>query len=159
MQSDAFSSCLTRRQKECMEWVTQGFTAKHIARELNISHRTVEQHIAAAIGALGAKNRLDAVTRYLAMKRQKAPPVEDAPMMLRVPSSPVEADLIACDVPATKGAPKARAEWPLLPRIGGSANQAPIAIRLGWIVRIALCAMMLTCAAILSILGLIEMAQ
>lgn len=36
---------ITKREKECLFWLSNGLTAKEIAREMHISHRTVEDHI------------------------------------------------------------------------------------------------------------------
>lgn len=150
---------LTRRQRECMALVAEGSTAKHIARELNISHRTVEQHVAAAIEALDATNRLEAVARFVELKQREDSVSQDAAFMLRTPTLPNEVDLIEADEPAPEIAPEMPVVWPLFPPLGGSINDAPRNVRLNWIIRIFLSALMLSCAVILSILGLIEIAQ
>ncbi len=36
---------LTRREFECLSWLSEGMTAKEIAIKMNISHRTVEQYV------------------------------------------------------------------------------------------------------------------
>ncbi len=36
---------LTSREQECLDLISQGFTMKNAARKLDISHRTVEQHL------------------------------------------------------------------------------------------------------------------
>lgn len=52
---------LTPRQLEVLKRVAQGCTDKQIARELALSPRTVEMHVAAAMRALSAKTRAEAV--------------------------------------------------------------------------------------------------
>lgn len=39
------SHLITKREEECLFWLSNGLTAKEIAREMKISHRTVEYHI------------------------------------------------------------------------------------------------------------------
>lgn len=57
----ALLSRLSGRQRDCILRVKDGLTSKEIARELNISHRTVEVHVAAAMEKLGVSNRYAAV--------------------------------------------------------------------------------------------------
>ncbi len=52
---------LTPRQLEVLTRVAHGRTDKEIARELTLSPRTVEMHVAAAMRALSAKTRAEAV--------------------------------------------------------------------------------------------------
>lgn len=52
---------LTPRQQEVLRRVANGRTDKQIARELDLSPRTVEMHVAGAIKALQAKTRAEAV--------------------------------------------------------------------------------------------------
>ncbi|WP_083800393.1 helix-turn-helix transcriptional regulator [Erythrobacter sp. SD-21] len=54
---------LTSRQFDCIRLVRKGYTSKQIGRELGISSRTVDQHIAAVIERLQVNNRLAAVER------------------------------------------------------------------------------------------------
>ena len=58
------SSCdrllaLTAREMDVMRWVIAGHTNKHIARQLGISHRTVEVHRAHVMEKTGASNLLE----------------------------------------------------------------------------------------------------
>lgn len=57
---------LSTRQHEVLLGAVQGKANKVIARELNISEHTVKVHLSAALKALGAKNRTEAV--YAAAK-------------------------------------------------------------------------------------------
>src|SRR4051794_3699783 len=54
---------LTERQGDVLRLTAVGRSNKEIARELELSPATVKAHIAAAIAALGAANRTDAVMR------------------------------------------------------------------------------------------------
>lgn len=36
---------LTKREKECLYWLVKGMTAKEIGKKLNLSYRTIEDHI------------------------------------------------------------------------------------------------------------------
>ncbi|OJX12817.1 MAG: hypothetical protein BGO77_04950 [Caedibacter sp. 37-49] len=36
---------LTKREFECLSWLSEGMTAKEMAIKMNISHRTVEQYV------------------------------------------------------------------------------------------------------------------
>jgi len=142
-----------------MELVVEGSTAKCVARELNISHRTVEQHIAAAIAALGATNRLEAVARFVEFKREENSASSDADFMLRTPTFLGEVGLIETEEQAKDLTPEEPIAWPMFPPIGGSPNNAPRGVRRDWIVRIAMSVLMLTSAVTLSVLGLMEIAQ
>lgn len=54
---------LTPRQREVLAKVAHGQGDKEIARDLGLSPRTVEMHVARALAALGARNRSEAVSR------------------------------------------------------------------------------------------------
>jgi len=54
---------LTPRQLEVLRRVAAGQTDKQIARELTLSPRTVEMHVAGAMRALGSKTRAEAAHR------------------------------------------------------------------------------------------------
>ncbi|RJY09936.1 LuxR family transcriptional regulator [Aurantiacibacter aquimixticola] len=145
-----------------MTLVAEGQTAKEIARALGISHRTVEQHIATAIETLGASNRLGAVARFVDLEQAEQSrnnsADERAAFMLQSPSSPSESELLEESDAAADKTSEAVERWPFLPPIGGSRNAAPRKVRLGWVVRIGILALMLTCILILSIFGLVELA-
>jgi DNA-binding CsgD family transcriptional regulator len=51
---------LTPRQMDCLRLTAELKSSKEIGRELSMSQKTVDTHIAAAIKALGAINRRDA---------------------------------------------------------------------------------------------------
>ncbi len=54
---------LSQRQKEILSHVARGQTDKQIARELGLSPRTVEMHVAGALKALQSTTRAEAVHR------------------------------------------------------------------------------------------------
>jgi DNA-binding CsgD family transcriptional regulator len=53
-------AALTPRQTECLRLTAELKSSKEIGRELSMSQKTVDTHIAAAIKVLGAVNRRDA---------------------------------------------------------------------------------------------------
>ena len=54
---------LTERQLDVLRLIATGGSTKEIARELDLSPATIKAHTAAAIAALGAANRTEAVVR------------------------------------------------------------------------------------------------
>lgn len=48
---------LTRRQQECLYYFINGFTAKEIAKELNISYRTVQDYLAIVYQKYGCSTK------------------------------------------------------------------------------------------------------
>ncbi|HEX2818400.1 MAG TPA: LuxR C-terminal-related transcriptional regulator, partial [Phenylobacterium sp.] len=54
---------LTQRQTDVLKLIATGESNKQIARELDLSPATIKAHIAAAIAALGAANRTEAVVK------------------------------------------------------------------------------------------------
>jgi pimeloyl-ACP methyl ester carboxylesterase/DNA-binding CsgD family transcriptional regulator len=60
-EAGAAPPSLTPRQREVLRQAARGATDKEIARDLGLSPRTVEMHVARALAALGARNRTEAV--------------------------------------------------------------------------------------------------
>ena len=54
---------LTERQTDVLKLIATGESNKQIARELDLSPATIKAHIAAALAALGAANRTEAVVK------------------------------------------------------------------------------------------------
>lgn len=61
-------SILTKREKEVFELLVLNKTTKDIANELNISEKTVRNHISNVMQKLGVKGRSGAVVELLKSK-------------------------------------------------------------------------------------------
>ncbi len=59
---------LTTREKEVFDLLTRNKTTKEIAAQLNISEKTVRNHISNTIQKLGVKGRAAAVIELLKLK-------------------------------------------------------------------------------------------
>ena len=59
---------LAARQREVLGLVAAGLADKEIARHLGLSPRTVEMHVAGALGALACRSRAQAVSRAQAWR-------------------------------------------------------------------------------------------
>jgi DNA-binding CsgD family transcriptional regulator len=59
---------LTEGQKDCLRLVSDHFTSKEIARQLGISHFTVDQRLNVARKKLNAANRTDAAKLFASME-------------------------------------------------------------------------------------------
>lgn len=57
------ASVLTARQQDIVSLVAQGLSNKEIGRQLDITERTVKDHVSLIFGRLGAVNRADAIAR------------------------------------------------------------------------------------------------
>ena len=58
-------SILTKREKEIFDFLVQNKTTKEIAQKLNISEKTVRNHISNVMQKLGVKGRAAAVVELL----------------------------------------------------------------------------------------------
>ena len=56
---------LTARETEVLRWVANGKSASEVAGILNITKRTVDEHVQTAVRKLGAQNRTHAVALAL----------------------------------------------------------------------------------------------
>ena len=61
-------SILTKREKEVFELLSLNKTPKEIASKLNISEKTVRNHISNAMQKLGVKGRAAAVVELLKLR-------------------------------------------------------------------------------------------
>lgn len=59
------NSILTKREKQVFEMLIINKTTKEIAKSLNISEKTVRNHISNAMQKLGVKGRASAVVELL----------------------------------------------------------------------------------------------
>jgi DNA-binding NarL/FixJ family response regulator len=80
-------SALTSRQAEILLLTASGMTSKEIARELDISHRTVENYRARAMDRLGLSRRIDMIRLVLESVNQLSTatrvPRESSPLRAR----------------------------------------------------------------------------
>lgn len=65
-------ACLTPRQMDCLRLTAALKSSKEIGRELGMSQKTVDTHIAAAIRALGAANRRDAARIFTQSRSEES---------------------------------------------------------------------------------------
>ncbi|GGD44927.1 hypothetical protein GRI62_10325 [Erythrobacter arachoides] len=163
MQTDgiAFAPHLTPRQLDCLALVKKGLTSRQVARELGISHRTVETHVAGAIEALQVNNRMAAVTRLDELKREHREAEKAAstrPFMLGLPYDDADAYLVAFTEPEVSEGAIQSCQFRFFPPLSGTASDISAKGRLRWIVRIAAAGIMLTCMSYLSIIGVSEIA-
>lgn len=59
---------LTRRERDCLQGLADGLSAKEIATSLGISPRTVEHHVARAQTKMQSKTGAQAVARAVALR-------------------------------------------------------------------------------------------
>jgi biotin operon repressor len=131
--------------------VKQGLSSKHIARELGISHRTVDQHIAAALETLGARNRIAAISELYRLEAEEHTAATNQAFMLREAGPRREIHVIG-------GRTQLRLRA-ILPPMGGAINTASRSQRVAWMARIAILCTMLTSAFILAVMAVSEMAS
>jgi DNA-binding NarL/FixJ family response regulator len=58
---------LTSRELQCAYYLLEGMTAKGIASQLNISHRTIEAHIDNIKHKLSCKNKIQLVLKLASL--------------------------------------------------------------------------------------------
>jgi DNA-binding NarL/FixJ family response regulator len=59
---------LTAREHDVVQLIVAGKTNRQIAAQLAISHRTVENHVAAIFGKLGVNSRLQIALKYMSLR-------------------------------------------------------------------------------------------
>lgn len=62
-------SLLTKREQEIFELLIQDYATKEIAAQLNISEKTVRNHISNTIQKLGVSSRTQALVELLRLKQ------------------------------------------------------------------------------------------
>lgn len=65
------ASVLTKREKSVFELLVHNKTTKEIAQELNISEKTVRNHVSNAMQKLGCKGRAGAVIELIKLGELK----------------------------------------------------------------------------------------
>lgn len=61
----SLTSKVTKREKECLDYLMKGLTAKHIARKLNLSPRTIEFYIENMKKKFDCSNRTQLIAKAL----------------------------------------------------------------------------------------------
>lgn len=61
------ASELSSREREILEWVAQGMSAKEIAKSIGIAPRTVERHIENVRHKLRARNKTHMIAKAVAL--------------------------------------------------------------------------------------------
>lgn len=128
--------------------VMEGLTSKQIARRLDISPRTVDQHIAAALETLEVPNRMAAVARLYELQQDRGAQTTEL-SVIEESSGRLEMHILPNRFP--------RSSPGILPPLGGTQNIASRKQRIDWMVRIAMLCLMLSFACLLTILGISEM--
>ena len=72
---------LSKREREVLDWLSEGCSNKAIARELEISPRTVEIHRANMMDKLGANHAAEAVRLRLDAGFEEVPASDDGPIV------------------------------------------------------------------------------
>lgn len=159
-EAEPFVLPLQGRQLDCIMLVKKGLTSKEIARELGISPRTVDQHIGAALAALGVPNRTAAVAIIHELEKAGEPPKFDRPFVFASRETMGDPLIQTGMIPATPDPLNVKSKPdPILPAVGGSPNTASAALRIAWMFRIAMICSMLTCFLIMSIIAASALAE
>ena len=74
---------MTGRDEQVLRLIAQGKIAKEVALELGISEHSVEYHLLAARKSLGAKNTVEAVSKYLQRKPLRKSVIDFGPARLQ----------------------------------------------------------------------------
>lgn len=69
MKTSKHQSILTKREREIFEYLIIDYSTKKIALELNISEKTVRNHISNTIQKLGVSSRTQAILELLRLKQ------------------------------------------------------------------------------------------
>lgn len=67
-KGDGMNKIVTIREKEIFDLLVTNFTTKEISKKLNISEKTVRNHISNAIQKIGVKGRAAAVVELIRME-------------------------------------------------------------------------------------------
>jgi DNA-binding CsgD family transcriptional regulator len=141
MKQDVIAS-LSPMQKICLRQVYAHRQSKEIARQLGLSHYTVESHIKSARARLGASNRFEAA-RMLIAEEGEGPPSPSVSLPIGIPIAASSAPSLTPDeiVGPAKIDESRNTPWGSetrlykvlpLPRYWGEKNDLNIAQRLWW---------------------------
>jgi len=61
-------SILTKRERQIIEFLIKGYESKEIASLLNVTDKTIRNHISNIIIKLDVKNRLQAIIKLIKLK-------------------------------------------------------------------------------------------
>lgn len=90
---------LTERQRQCLALAAEGLPSAAIAARLNISPRTVDEHLSTACDALGVRTRVQAVARLAIEARRPVgapnPATVDASQLARGSRAEARSGVIA----------------------------------------------------------------
>jgi DNA-binding CsgD family transcriptional regulator len=148
---------LTEGQKTCLRMVYRHMSSKDIARELLISHHTVDQRIRLAIQHLGVTSRIEAAKLLAAHENGELyqPAVYQSSQLVQQReqfengSAPTGGEQSSAFVdrsvaqeepnkfPVDLGSAYQRNRWPF-PLVEGERNELNLIERLGWIAMIAI---------------------
>jgi DNA-binding CsgD family transcriptional regulator len=80
LSDDGVAAALSDRQREVLELVAHGFSAKEIASQMGIAPRTVEGHIETVRLKMRARNKAHMVAQAVVLGQLtiQAPPTENA---------------------------------------------------------------------------------
>ncbi len=71
MRNDPVPDALTKRQQEVLDWIVEGLSNKLIADRLNITEKTVKQHITTIFRVYGVTNRTQLALKAQAGKHER----------------------------------------------------------------------------------------
>ncbi len=93
---DSASSHLTRRQRELLYMLTQGFNNQKIALEMELSIKTVENHLTALYRAISVESRLEA-NRFASLHPELLSPLEQGNSPSPAPRTPETINVLVVD--------------------------------------------------------------
>lgn len=64
---DVYKLHFSKREKECISHLINGLSSKQIAKELNISHRTVEFYLESIKNKFKCRTRLELICKFIKM--------------------------------------------------------------------------------------------
>ena len=146
---------LTPREDEILRLLARGTDTGGIAAELMISRTTVRNHIQHILHKLGVHSRLEAVSL---LHDQELVEVSEGTEPPQAPSRDKRQHHLS-PLPRPSEVYRRSGYLPIFPPIGGGVNAASTKDRIIRIIRIGILSLMLTCLAVVFILGLSEMVR